>query len=241
MAICTWQNWDNLLSYVKLNLGADTKSFEYDDEQMLEIIKEHTLPEFSRYVPLLRYYYMIEGINTIRTEPTYIYQFINFDYKILKINNVIEKSTLTDMDQTFAFAQNSGDVTDFLMQMNIAHMGQVAAAPNTWRFFAPDKIEVTRAPNTNIISRDFIAEVACIHDNPTSVNPDMYMYLRDLALADIMIFIGRLRTKFRQFSTPFGQVDLNADDLLQEGKTLKQETVQAMKELPPEDYIFFLN
>ncbi len=241
MSTCTWQNWANLLDYVKLNLGADSKSFEFDDEQMMEKIQEHTLPEFSRYVPLLRYYFMLEEVNAIRTEPTHIYQFKNFKYKILKVSQIMTKDSITDINQFYSYARSDGDITDFLMGMNMAHMGRVAMAPNTWKFIAPDKIEFIFSPTTTLPSRDFITEVACVHENPTTVNPDMYMYLRDLALADMMIFIGRIRTKFRQFSTPFGQVDLNADDLLQEGKQLKAETVQALKDLPPEDYIFFLN
>lgn len=237
----SWQNWDNLVMYIKDNLGADSNDFEYTDEQIVDKIKEHVLPRFSKFAPLLRYYIMRESDNVIRTSPTYVYQFLNFNYKILKINNVILSGSLLDMNQAYTFSQASGDITDLLISTNYAQMSQINLSVNTWRYFAPDKIEITHTPTGSVISKDFIAEVACVHDNPVTVNPDMYDYLRDLSLAEIMIFIGRIRSKFKQFSTPYGQIDLNADELIQDGKQLKLETMEALRNIPPEQYIFFLN
>ena len=238
--VCTWQNWDNIIDYVKSNLGASTKNFEFTDDEIMQKIKMHSLPLFSRYSPLIRYYALREE-DAIQTRPTWIYQFVDFDYSIIKINKLINRDTLSDLYQTYNYAQSAGDITDFLMRTNMEHMARTSLAPNTWRFFAPDKVEVMFSPESHVLAKDFIAELACVHKDPTEVNPDMYQHLLDLALADIMIFIGRMRTKFRQFSTPYGQVDLNADDILQEGKQLKQEVLQNLKEIPPEDMIFWIN
>jgi hypothetical protein len=240
---CSWQNYANLIDYIKLNLGASTNKFEFSDEQIADIICEHTLPLFSKYEPLIRYYRMEYGTNLITENPTYVYQFKNFNYKIMKINNVIPTSSVEDLNMLYsqALRTNMQDVTEMLMNMNYMHMSTIAVAPHTWRFFAPDKIEITRTTDTLTFSRDFIVDVACVHPDPTTVNPDMYVYLRDLALADIMIYIGRIRSKFESFSSPYGEVQVASRSWVDEGSQLRRDTIESLKNLPPDDFLFFLN
>jgi hypothetical protein len=240
---CAWQTYANLLDYIKLNLGAKTSAFEFSDEDIIDIIKEHTLPEFSKYIPLIKYYRVTEEENLITENPTKLYQFKNFCYKIMKINNVIGTATLQDMDLLYLQAgrQSAWDVTEMLMAKNYSDMSMIAVPPQTWRFFPPDKIEIIKSHDALIINRDFIAELACIHDNPTTVNPDQYNLLRDLALADIMIYIGRIRTRYEQFTTPYGEVQVVSRAYIDEGTQLRERTLEALKNLPPDDFIFFLN
>ena len=240
---CSWQNYANLIDYIKLNLGASTNAFEFTDEEITDIICEHTIPLFSKYNPLIRYYRMTYDANCITESPTHIYQFKNFGYKIMKINQIIPSSSVQDYNQMYSMALRTGaqDVTDYLMNMNIMQMSNVAVAPHTWRFFAPDKIEIVKTTDAITFSQDFITEVACIHNDPTTVSPDMYVYLRDLALADIMIYIGRIRTKFQSFNSPYGEINVASQSWVEEGNQLRRDTVEALKNMPPDDYIFFLN
>jgi len=240
---CSWQNYANLIDYIKLNLGADSNAFEFTDEEMTDIICEHTLPLFSKYNPLIRYYRMTFEENLITENPSFIYQFKNFNYKIMKINNIIPTSSVEDLNMLYSQAMrtNMQDVTEMLMNMNYLHMSNIAIAPHVWRFFSPDKIEIIKTTDSITFSEDFIVDVACIHSDPTTVNPDMYAYLRDLALADIMIFIGRIRTKFENFTTPYGEVQVASRSWVEEGNQLRRDTIEALKNLPPEDYIFFMN
>ncbi len=242
-AACAWQTYSNLLDYVKLNLGASTNAFEFSDEEMIDIFREHTIPEFSKYIPLIRYYRMTYDENLVTESPTFLYQFKNFCYKIMKVNNVIGTATLMDMDLLYMQAgrQTSYDVSEFLMSANYAHMAQIAVPPQTWRFFAPDKIEVMHSSDTMSFNYDFICELACIHENPTTVNPDMYNFLRDLALSDIMIFVGRVRSKFESFTSPYGEVQVASRSWVDEGNQLREKTLENLRNLPPDDFLFFLN
>lgn len=235
-----WADWDNLIQYVKLNLGADNQQFEYSDEQILEIIQEHTLPEFSRYSPKERYFRIGEE-ELISQHPTLMYQFKDCG-KIIKIQEVIPTGNMTASDQIQIQSQNlGGDITDYLLSVNMLHMSQIAQAPSTWSFRAPDKILIQKSDANLSYSRGFIIKLGLVHTDPTTVDPDGYEYLKELSLADIMIYIGRLRSKFKDLSTPYGQIQNNSDELLQEGKQLKQETVEALRTRPPDDFIFFLN
>ncbi len=240
---CAWQTFDNLLDYIKLNLGAQTSAFEFSDDDILDILKNHTIPEFSKYIPLIRYYRVTEENNMITENPTWLYQIKNFCYKIMKVNALIGTASLQDMDMLYLQAgrRTAYDVTELLMAANYSHMQTVALPAQTWRFFAPDKIEVIKASQALEWNKDFIAELACIHENPTTINPDQYNLLRDLALADIMIFVGRIRTKYESFTTPYGEVQVISRAWIDEGTNLREKTLEALRNLPPDDYIFFLN
>lgn len=239
---CSIASWENLTDYIKLNLGASINALEFNDEEIIRIITNHTLPDFSRYDPLIRYYLMEYETNIVNTEPTLQYKFIDFDYKITKINNVIHRSSIHEMNQFFSYSQTAGDVTEFLMAKNLLDMSQIALAPHTWRYFPPDILEITKSLDSysSSVARDFIVEVGCVHQNLNNIDADKYTYLKDYALADIMIYLGRIRTKFKNFSTPFGQVELTAEEFVQEGTQLKNEVKGLLQEVPPEDYIFFL-
>jgi len=240
VTVDTWQNWDNLISYIKLQLGAPVMSIELEDTDIMNIVKEHTLPEFSRYLPLLRYYMFEEEINCIQYNPTKIYQIINFPYKVIKIDEIISKPNLLDLNQNISTALYSGDITNVLGSNYMIQAKTTVLADDTWRFIPPDKIELTKSNNSMWIYDDFIAKLACVHNDPSTVDPDMYVYLRDLATADIMIYIGRIRTKFQNFSTPVGNVTMPAQELIQEGQQLRQNTLDKLDRLPPDHYLEML-
>jgi hypothetical protein len=237
----TWQNWNNLIEYIKLNLGVPPLNIEFSDDDLVNIIKEHVLPEFSRYIPLYRYYLLTEAENCIQYEPTKVYQIKNFPFKIIKVDEIIAKPNLFDLVQTTSTALYSGDITNLLGANNMLQAKTTVIADDTWTFIPPDKIEMIKSSNSVWIYDDFIAKLACVHNDPSTVDPDMYVYLRDLALAEIMIFIGRIRTKYQNFSTPAGQVELDAQNLMQEGQQLKREVLEKLDRLPPDHYLYFLN
>jgi len=237
----TWSNWDNLLSYIKLNLGSTVNNVEFSDEEIIGMIEEHVLPEFSRYVPLQRYYIMYEFRNIISRSPALVFQFKNFKYKILHVNRLIRKPTVLDITQYYNLQQTSGDLTDMLIAQNAFSMMQDFVSQDTWKFFAPDKLQIIRGSNNYGSVMDFIVDVGCVHKDPSTVDPDLYTLLRDLSLSTVFINIGRIRKKFSSFNTPQSQVDVNADEIFQEGMQLREKTIQELEELPPENYLWFIN
>jgi len=241
MAVQTWQNWNNLIDWIKLQMGAPVLKLELTDDDLIDLIKNHTLPEFSRYLPLYRYYFMTEEENCIQFEPTKLYQIKNFPFKILKIDSIIAKPNILDLNQNTSVALYSGDITNLLGSNYMNQAKTVVLADDTWTFIAPDKIELIKSNNSVWIYDDFIAKLACIHEDPSTIDPDLYPFLRDLALADTMIIIGRIRTKFRQFNTPAGAVEMPSQELIQEGQQLKQQTLEKLDRLPPDHYLYFLD
>ena len=71
------QTWNNLLSYIKLELGAPLNLLEMSDQEIIENIKEHILPFFSQYMPRMKFCIVNEAdLARIGTpgEPRYKYK-----------------------------------------------------------------------------------------------------------------------------------------------------------------------
>ncbi len=72
------QNWNNVLSYIKLNLGAPLNLIEMSDDEIVENLKEHTLQTFSQYCPLKKWVYIgpEHAVNTTGApgKPQYVFK-----------------------------------------------------------------------------------------------------------------------------------------------------------------------
>jgi len=237
----SWQSWENLLDYIKGELGAPVIQIELTDDQIMDIIKMHTLPMISRYFPLTRYYFLTENENCVQHNPTRIYKIKNFPYKILKIERIIAKPNIIDYNQNIAVALFAGDITNVLAANNMMQSKTVVMADDSYIFRPPNTIELIKSDNNFHNYNDFIAELACVHDNPTTLDADGYDYLKDLSLAEIKIRLGAIREKFQNFSTPVGQVQLQSTELKQEGKQEKRDILEELKRMPPDQYIWDLN
>lgn len=237
MGYTSWQNWDNIISYIKDEMGHDVMSLELSDTQIVEKIQNHVLPEFSAWDGLHRYYKMTED-NIISWEPVLTYEFKDFPYKIFEVKNIVHNATYVDLDHIFS-QSIVGDVTDFLVRQNYVDMSRIVKADNTWRFLPPNQFQLTKAGFTNI-TNEFILVLDCVHNDPSTISPGLYDAFRDLATSYIMNAIGRIRKKYNNFNTPFGNIQLNADELIQEAKEMRMRTLEELKRTPPEQLIFNL-
>lgn len=233
----SWQSWQNIIDYIKTELGADVMDLELSDQKIKEKIQMHVMPEFSNYDPLTRYYKMLEG-NIVTRDPINLYQFKDFDYKIMSISNIINQANYVDYSQMFSQSV-AGDVTDFLVRQNYLDMAAIAQADNTWKFLPPDKIQMTRA-GYSYLAEEFIVVLNVAHKDPTSISPALYDSFRDLATSYIMNAIAKIRKKYNNFNTPFGSIQLNADEMIQDAKQLRLDTLTELKRTPPDSLLWVL-
>jgi len=238
MECTSWQSWANTIDYIKTELGADTNKLELSDAQIIQKIQDHVLPEFSMYDGLQKFYFMTEA-HIINDVPNLLYEFKDFPYKIIKIKGKIDKATYIDYDQIFSQSL-AGDVTDFLVRQNYLDMSKLAGADDTWRFMPPNKIQVTKASFSHL-TNEFILDLEVVHNSPETINPGLYQEFLDLSTSYIMRAIGKIRKKFNNMTTPFGQINMNADEMIQEAKELHDRTIDDLRKTPPDQYVWDLN
>jgi len=235
--ITSWQSWANVLDAVKTELGADVVKLEVTDQQIIKKIYDHVLPEFSSYSGLHKFYRMTYA-DIVSEEPVVKYKFKDFDYRIVGIKGKIDKASYIDM-QMNQLQHMSGDISDFLVRQNYLDMSNMVRADNTYRFVAPDELQVTRA-GLSYIGDEFILELDCIHNDPTTIDSTLYKEFVDLSVAYCLNWIGKIRKKFSSVTTPFGQIEMNADEMIQEARELKQRTLENLIRTPNDQIVWIM-
>jgi len=52
------QSWNNVLSYIKMGLGAPLNLIELADSDIIDMLKEHIIPYFSQFCPLEKWVFV---------------------------------------------------------------------------------------------------------------------------------------------------------------------------------------
>ena len=234
-----YQTWDNVLSYIKDELGADMMKLEFDDDKIIEKLNEHVIPFYSKWDGYNVFYKFTTNDLVNPESPTLIYKFADtFDYKILSVEGKIDGNSLWDDYNLSQYAMNSGDITDYLTLKNYQHIYEIIQPIDHWKFLPPDKFMVTRGNNVTSTT-EFILVIKCVHKSPLTMDPTYDDYFKRLAAARIKILIGKIRKKFNNFNTPMGEIQLNADELVQEGTQEWNEVLTEIQNTPPDQMAWF--
>jgi len=233
-----YQTWKIVLSHIHGELGSGNTKLEITDREIITNIQEQVMPIFSSYSDNIRYYRM--SVADIVTEsPVVIYKFKDdLEYGISEIKRVIPEALYTSLDFSQINATGSGDITDFLIRQNYSQMSQMVRAETTWKFVRPDELHVIR-PAMSYESFNFIVEYGAVHLGPETVDTSLWQEFLDLATASIMVKVGRIRKKFNNVTTPFGQMELNADELINDGKELKRDALDRLNKTPSSDQLVY--
>jgi len=233
-----YQSWSNVLNYIKDEMGAGLMKLEITDSKIIKKLYDNVLPEFSSYSGLHKYYKMTEN-NIVSRDPILVYEFIDFDHRILEVKSIIGRSCLMGYEQGQLMNAGSGDITDYLVRQNYIDMAEVTRADDTYRFLSPNKLEFQRAYGS-YKSYEYIVELNCIHESPETIDADLYVEFKQLCCAYIMNVIGKIRKKYNNMTTPFGDIQLNADELINDSKEIKREVMEKLSRVPMEQFIWVL-
>ena len=236
-----YQTWQAVLMRIHDELGSGNTKLEVTDREIIETIQMQVMPIFSSYSDNSRFYKMTQS-HMISSDPVNQYKFgDDLDYGIAEIKAIIMDQSTNRLDLQFMqdSYDNTGDITDFLVRQNYLQMSEMTIAPNTWKFVRPDVIQIRKGASNYSEDKGFIVEYGAVHKSPETIDSGMWQEFLDLALAYIMVKVGKIRKKFDNFTTPFGQVMLNADELIQEGNLLKQNVLDRLNRTPSSDQLVY--
>jgi len=222
------QSWNNVLQYIKTNLGSPINLLELSDNEIIEYLKNHTLVEFSNYVPKKKYYVLTAG--------DLVEQNIQ-KYKIDVSDYIIDVTKVYTFESQFPSSAFPSDtkILDDTLFAKYESMIQSLSPTITWRFEQPNYlIFYTQSSIEGFLP--VLVEYNTVYNNLSEIPADMYIYFKKLALADIKILIGNTRTKY-QLSTPFGQIMNNGEMLKQEGLQERQMIIENLTQNIPPDFL----
>jgi hypothetical protein len=236
------QSWNNLIKHIKNNLGAPLNFLEYNDAQIIDIIKENILPIVSGKRGKIEYRQISEtnrdnsqqyrGLNVYKI-PTE-----NSDGSFIEIIDIIEVSYNINNSSIFPEPYNIGlmDPHEVVMYNTTKDAYDYLSVKQSHEFIHPHFIKFQME-----LMGPATLECKCIHTNldtiPTAIYNDI---LKDLCVATIQEHLCAMRGKYEILSTPIGDIKLNIQDMKENARALREKAETKLNDLSPDILIGFI-
>jgi hypothetical protein len=220
-----------VLDYIRTNLGVPFTFCELSDEQILEYVINFTRHEWSAYFPQKKRIPL--DLATAIGPPNIQNEFYLEEPDGLEILNVVNvyfpsANLLVHGHQPLG-PLSHGDIREWALSTTMAmDLKQFSSFDYTFEFTHPNLLRISPIPT--IGNSIVTVEYERIQPEDLSGIPNEFQILfSEMALADIMIYLGRIRKKYADgnLTTPFGTIPINAE-IFDEGKEKKREIIDKL-------------
>ena len=221
---------DKILHYVKVNLAFPWQFLELTDDDIMDYITSFTLPEFSHYFPQKQKIPI-----DILTNPT-VPNIKNEYYiqepdgiEILNVVNVYYPASLYYFHGHPPYGpMSTGDMREWAIQTSMAmDVMQHSTWNYTSEFMHPNILRIS--PALPITEGFLTIEYERMQPSDFSGIPnELQIIFCELALADIQIYLGRVRKRYGDnLTTPFGNIPVSSE-IFDEGRDKKREILDLL-------------
>lgn len=249
------QNWNNILSFIKTKLGSKITLLELSDEDIINELKEHALFEFSQYCSLKKRITITSENKIISNigEQSNVYKIpINDNEPIIDVFDVVINDSLSvyndytnDVLTSIQQYESISDIgyinndmyygiQDAVIANKIFDIATSLRPRNTWDFIPPDTITFDSHINGAVVIYN------TVHNNLSTISPDMYHIFKRLCLGYIQETLVSLRSKFETINTPFGEIRINWQKL-QEDSNNNLQYAREKLETYPSDHVLTID
>jgi len=229
-------NQNEVLEYIKDNLGWPFMFLELEDNKIIDYFTKHSRKTFSYYIPQKK----TLGLNTSSTSlkvPGKANEFYINEPNGLEILNVVDMYTSASDLYLFGHPPlgvfSHFDLREWALQTEMAMATKMFSTYDyTFEFKHPNIIRISPYNASAGLGIVTIEYERMQPEDLSGIPNDLQKYFKDLALADILIVIGRIRKRYGggNLRTPFGEIPLEAD-IYEEGKELKREVIEVLERL----------
>lgn len=222
-------NMTRVLKYVKLNLGGSLLKIELTDEDIRDYIKEFTIRTFSKYVPD-EARVSINPTNPYTRDSLVTNKFYIEDLDGLEILNVQDIVTSLSADvvlgHPYLGVMSYSELPAFTLAAVTSRDAKLFSPWDiTFKYYSPNTVEIFPAPDSLFIVEYERVQPPDLHKIPVDLSEE---FLK-LALADIKIVVGQIRSKYGgNLPTPFGTIPL-VGDVLGEGRDERREVLEKLE------------
>lgn len=224
-----------VLNYIKRNLGFPFMHLEWKDNEILEYVKSDTIREWSYYVPDVKKMSLNIQLEANKV-PGRVNEFYLNEPEGREIINV--KDIYFDQGQLYALGHppfgvfTHYELRDWALRVEQAMQTKMFSSWDyTFEFSHPNVIRISPYPfgEMRFITVEYERMQA---DDFREIPNDLHVLFLEMALADVMIAIGRIRKRYGggNLRTPFGDIPLESD-IFDEGKTKKTEIIEKLERL----------
>ncbi|MBC8427615.1 MAG: hypothetical protein H8D97_01860 [Proteobacteria bacterium] len=236
------QNWNHVISYIRSQIGS-INQLEISDDELIEYLRNHTLPEFSIFSPAKLWVLLSDSdrviVNpldpalqdTTYDEDTYTIP-LPEDVEIINVENAYFRRGISGGDNAFGKYSHiyQTDPRDTVMNNTFSTMMDYLKTVQYYEYLPPKTIVFGHQINSN----GLILELHVYHVKLSTIKRDIYTNLfRKMAVYDIINMIIANRSKFQQVSSPFGEIQLNIEFLEKKAEKFEQQIEEYKQWMPP--------
>ncbi len=227
------QHWNDILEYIKVNLGVPVNLLEIPDDELIGYLRRHVLTLFSQYVPHKAFAFITEAnrINVgVTGAPQYMYKIpVPEGTYIIDIYEVMPTKEVSIVDMYGGALINAQAAMDLVISNAYIDAVRSLQTRTTWEFIPPDVLIFDKQVTSSVV----------IYNTPhtvlNTIRPDLYhRALKPLCLGYTKIWIAAMRSKFENLATPFGTLNLNYDKLQSEGQVTIDNAIVVLETIPPD-------
>ena len=226
---------NDVLDFVKSNLGFPFMHLELEDADIIDYIQKNTVKEYSYYVPQVTKVPLNTNLESAKV-PGIGNEYYIWEPQGLEILNIVEiymsASDLYFHGHPPIGPMSMGEIGEWALSVSNSMMVKMFSTYDyTFEFKHPNVVRISPASTTNLGT--VIIEYERQQPPDLSGIPnDLQSYFKDLALADIMIVLGRIRKRYGNgnLKSPFGDIPLESE-IFDEGKELKSKTIEVLERL----------
>jgi len=223
-------NKQKVIDYIKLNLSSPINIIELSNDEIWSYLVQFTIPEFSSYWPDEHKMKFDPNDPAVATDIANEYIIQDEEgMEILDVVDLISNNSVMEGHPIVGMTSGTPEqyVQEVLMSSGMHRWGYTSYE---FEFIHPNILRI--AGNSTGLSV-IVYERVHPYDLRT-ISGHMEKYFLKFALADIKIIIGNRRKKFQNYTTPHGEIPLNADEIKSEGKDEKQQVIDYLREnVPP--------
>jgi len=222
-------NWGFVLQRLKEEISLPFQHIEKTDDEIIDYCKRNVLKKYDYYFPQ-------KWRLTLDTSDT-----------DLQVPNRASEFYIIDPD-----GRDIYNISEFIPTFGpSAITGHPIFGPMSFEGLESNALELYKANNLKVMSRynyntEFIypnqlrispkfsgrATIEYERGNDpelSTIRPDMHDIFIDLCLGMFQMMIGKIRKKFSNIATPFGEIQINGDDIYSDGKEIYDRTIEALK------------
>lgn len=232
----TTQTWQTIINHIKDKCGV-IGQFERSDESIISTLKEQVLPFYSIYDGYPQYC-RLTSADVISNSPARVYSTSKIK-QLISVRNIMmsEYLYLGNLGEDTLMGYGGTTTEDFLISRNWADINKLILPERSWKFIPPARLELIDLAGLTMVY-DMIVEFNTVHPDPSSINPTMFEFFKDMCAGYMMMTIGNIRTKIDGLSTPTGTITTNGQQLKQDGETLLRETKDKLILTPPDTMLY---
>lgn len=223
----------DLFRTAKRELGLPFVEFEKTDDELLDILQSKTMLTWNRYFPDVRTMTLDTADTNIQTDVPNVFWLQDPDnreiHSVSKVYPQEGDMFIHDYPIDVAF-RRFDELPEWVLAVDRAETAYMhSPAYITFDFIPPSQIRIK--PVQQASTQYYTIRYERDNAIDLSTIPAQYEhFLRKLFLADVKIELGRIRKKYSTIGTPFGEINVDGDTVLSEGRDDRKELEDLFEE-----------